>query len=222
MTFLTAASATAVAPTIPARYPKGEGYGALVGSHWVRLAPNRQQPVRFITRDSLADRNDDTGSVYENVLDIGQAFARGDLSGGEGLDWYPRQIAQLGDNEVLDRIRYFDSTNIEVRRPLRGERAQIKLSRDMEQWATGQAYVDLATSDEHLFIAYDATVERWEDWDAIAPINSAIASQPIARIEASPQGDLMALLTDGTIEYLAVGSTTFVPLTTPLTNVQRT
>lgn len=208
-------------PTTPSqtpRFPKGEGYGALVGERWVRLAPTSDQPVRYYTKDSLASRQDDEGSVYENVLDIGYAFARGDVSGGEGLDWFPRFISQLGDDEVRDKIRYWDSDNIDIRRPVKGSLSRITLSRQQSVWNSFVGLVDLATSDINLFVAYASTVEWWTEWSG-GSAGSAVTSLPIVSIEASPAGDVMALLNDGTIEYMAVGSGTFVALTTPLADV---
>ena len=208
---------TAFATTSPAapsqipRYPKGEGYGALVGDRWVRLAPNAEQPVRYYTKDSLAARSDDTGSVYENVLDIGYSFARGDLSGGEGLDWSPRFISQLDDQEVKDKIRYWDSENIDVARPVRGELARVTLSRRLEIWKTEAGVVDLATSDQYLFIAHGPTLEWWADWDDLAPTDTAntLSGLDIVRVEASGQGDAVVLLSDNTLEYLKFGDTVF-------------
>jgi len=181
-------------------FPKAQGYGVLVGEAWFRLAPDDQAPVRIYSKDSLAPRQDDRGSVYENVLDVGYAWSRGDLSGGEGLDWDPRLISKVDGTDALDRIRFFDSDNINIQRPIKGEMFRISLANQMEIWSTYPDLVDLDTSDDWLFVAEDDVVEWWDNWDAGAFVGSATASSTIVMIAASPHGDVAALLDDGSIE----------------------
>ena len=146
-------------PKQQAKYPKGEGYNALVGDQWVRTAPNAQQPIRMYTRDSLAQRTDDSGSVYENTLDIGQAFVRADFTGGEGLDWSPRQLTRLGGEEANDQTKYWDSANIDISpNSKRGDLYSIQLAALLEIWKTQAGLVDLATSDQFIYIAFGTTV----------------------------------------------------------------
>lgn len=198
-----------VIPSGGVTYPKAQGFGALIDDLFVRLAPDMQQPVRIYTKDSLAERLDQKGSVYENVLDIGYAWARGSAVGGEGLDWDPRLV--VGEQAPLaDDIRYWDSNNLDVRRAPQGELERITLSKSIESWRNQAGLVDLATSDRYLFIGYSSTVEWWVDWDAPGATGSATTAAPIQRIEASPHGDVVALVDGGTLEYMEDGSGTFV------------
>lgn len=205
-------------PALPnVENPKAQGYGALVGEAWFRLAPDNEAQVRIYSRDSLAPRQDDRGSVYENVLDVGYAWSRGDLSGGEGLDWDPRLISKVDGSDVLDRIRYFDSNNINIQRPVKGEMFRISLANQMEIWKTYPDLVDLDTSDDYLFIAEDDVVEWWNSWDAGAFVGSATASSTIVMIAASPHGDVLALLDDGTVELCPIELGVFSTVS-PLSN----
>ena len=72
------------------QHPKAEGYNIRVGNKWYRMVANAAVPLTLGSRDSLAPRQDQSGNVYNNVLDIGYSWARTDMSGGEGLDWDPR------------------------------------------------------------------------------------------------------------------------------------
>ena len=65
-------------------FPKAQGYGVLVGEAWFRLAPDDQAPVRIYSKDSLAPRQDDRGSVYENVLDVATCPVAKDSIGTRG------------------------------------------------------------------------------------------------------------------------------------------
>jgi len=195
------------------QFPKGEGYNALVEGQWVRTAPNKQQPIRMYTRDSLAPRSDDTGSVYENTLDLGQAFVRADFTGGEGLDWSPRQLTRLAGEAAIDQTKYWDSANINISPPRqRGDLYTIQLSGLLEIWHNQAGLVDLATSDNYIYVAFDALVQWWDDWGAVVPVDSKATSGTIAKIVASPTGDICALLADGTVEE-SINDAAFVPVT---------
>ena len=210
---ITAAGSVELAGT-DVSYPKAQGYGALVGDLWVRLAPNAQQDVRIYSRDSLAQRSDDTGSTYDNVLDIGYSWSRDDVSGGEGLDYDPR-LRSLSEGEAAgDLIRFWESDNIDVRRPVRGDPYTFQLAHAQEIWATHANLSDLATSDDYLHVAYGSLVERWSDWTTLVDTDST--SSDVDKIVASPDGDVAALLDDGTIEMFTIATSAYtaVPLLT--------
>ena len=198
--------------TTPARYPKAEGYNYLVGGTWFRNAATPQSPLRIYTKDSLAARTDRAGSPYENVLDIGYVFGRTDLSGGEGLDWSPRQLALEQDQAALDEVRFWDSKNISIRRPERGKPYAWCLSPQPEVWRTQAGLVDLATSDDFLYVAFGTTVQWWANWDDTAPVDSQNTLTAIAKIVAAPTGDILAQLANGSIEVFVNGSAGFVPV----------
>jgi len=201
------------------RRPKAEGYNIRVDAQWFRTVTGPQSPLQIGTRDSLAQRLDDDASIYNNVLDLGYAWGRTDLSGGEGLDWDPRELALEKEQATLDPIRFWNSKNIDVRRSREGNIASITSSRKEEIWDTFTALTDLATSDKHLFVAYGTTLEWWADWDAGA-VASDTASANIKRIEASDAGDVAVLLDDETLEYLAADTSTLVAIP-GLVDVQR-
>lgn len=201
------------------RRPKAEGYNIRVDAQWFRTVAGPQSPLQIGTRDSLAERIDQRSSIYNNILDIGYAWGRTDMSGGEGLDWDPRELALEQEQVALDPIRFWDSENIDVRRSREGNIASITLSSREEIWKNFVALNDLATSDKHLFVSYGTTLEWWADWDG-APVDSATASAAIKRIEASDAGDVAVLLDDETMQYLPAGTNTLVAIP-GLVDVQR-
>ncbi|GAG30292.1 unnamed protein product, partial [marine sediment metagenome] len=109
--------------------PKAEGYNLRIGDQWFRTIANNEVQVQIGTKDSLAERFDQSASIYDKVLDIGYAWARTDFSGGEGLDWDPRELALEQDQAALDGIRFWDSENIDVRRSQEGNVASITVSK---------------------------------------------------------------------------------------------
>lgn len=213
--------ATFSAPSQPVRHPKAEGYNIRIGNDWFRTVSGGDARFQIGSRDSLAQRNDDTGSTANNVLDLGYSWARTDYSGGEGLDWDPRELALERGQVALDQIRFWDSENIDVRRSRAGNISSITISREDEVWNTFTDLTDLTTSDKYFFIGYGVTLEWWDDWDAGSEVDTATASLPIVRIEASGAGDVAVLVNDGTIEYLKADTNTLLPLTVPIADVQR-
>ena len=197
-------------------YPKAQGYGALVDDQWVRLAPNAAQGVRYYTKDSLAERFDQRGSIFENVLDIGYAFARSDVSGGEGLDWDPRLTSSIEEAQAIDKLRFWDSTNIDVAKSAPGEPYTFSLSRDMAIWKTYADLVDVATSDLYIYVAHGNTVDRWLSWDSPGPDFTDNTLSDINMIAASPDGDVAAVLLDGTVEMFTIPSDAFAPVVDPV------
>lgn len=113
--------------------PRGQGYGARVNSTYFRLAPSGQVPIQVNTRDVLAQRQDQSPSnVYENTLDVGFEFVRQDLSGGEGLDFFPRRFARQAQEQ--DATRFWRSANLEIQRPPPGKEFTIKLAPNADRW----------------------------------------------------------------------------------------
>jgi len=181
-------------------HPKAQGYNALVDDTWVRTAPNREQPIRYYTRDSLAPRTDDRGSTYENVLDLGYAWARGDVSGGEGLDFDPRLIARLTETEALDVIRFWDSMNLDITRPSKGEVFKTRLSREFEAWAQGGSTIDLAVSDNFIAKASGDEVSLYASWEALTEFASYTFLNPgeaATKVVFNPTNELAILTDDG-------------------------
>ena len=197
--------------------PKAEGYNIKVGADWFRTIANRQVPIQIGSRDSLAPRQDQEGSIYQNVLDIGYAWGRTDLSGGEGLDWDPREIA-LDQNETgLDLIRFWDSAGLENERPdKQGEQYVLKLARTFEQSpivVTDPA--DMTVSTDTIYIADGGTVTQYVAWDDATGVpttglpNASFPDDNIRAIAAAPNNTVMVTLIGGDIYVKPSLSTIF-------------
>jgi len=189
----------------PVQHPKAEGYNCLVDNDWFRTVAGPQVQVQIATRDSLAQRSDDGGSVHNNVLDIGYSWGRTDLSGGEGLDWDPREIA-LKTNEVsLDPIRYWDSNGINIRRPERqGDPYALQLARTVNLWEGQPVFTDLkdiAVSENYIFVLDLTEVSIFNGWDDTTPV--LVVTIPDAAngvaIAASPTGTIMVTANNGNV-----------------------
>ena len=57
------------------KFPKAEGYNIKVGPTWFRTVAGPDNEIVIGTRDSLAQRVDQTSLPTRAVLDIGYAFA---------------------------------------------------------------------------------------------------------------------------------------------------
>ena len=202
--------------------PVGLGYGARVGTTWVRLAANPGTPLRYYTRDSLAQRQAQASNVYEAVLDIGYSFQRQDLTGGEGLDFFPRTFGR--SQQELDETRFFDSESIDIQRPARGDSFSLKLHKAAETWYTPtNAPVDIAASAERLFVAEGLQVHEFNNWTHKTPDNSqTLGSENIEMIDIDGAGNGIALLTNGDLYWKPAASSqwTVVTPTTVLTNIK--
>jgi hypothetical protein len=193
------------------RHPKAEGYNIRIGQTWLRTVVAEGGP-RLGTRDSLAPRTDDSGSIYDNVLDIGYAWGRTDLSGGEGLDWDPREIALNQNAAALDILRFYDSNGIDTRRPdTAGGQYSIRLGRASVVW--GGTVVDprdMTTSDSFVFIADGVDVSWYDSWTNLVPIGSAALPAGVIAIAAAPNGTVMATCEDGNAYIMPNADGTFV------------
>jgi hypothetical protein len=177
-----------------ADYPKAQGYNLLINDQWFRTVAGTNSPIQIGTRDSLAERSDDKGSIYENVLDIGYAWARTDLSGGEGLDWEPRQLAIERGQEALDKLRYWESCGIDVSRPFRDEKYTIRLAPLPETWYDPTSSANhLASSGELLFANNGSDVEWFEDLANTTPEGSATTTSVTSGLAASPDGTICSV-----------------------------
>jgi hypothetical protein len=201
-------------PTENQERPVGVGYGARVGDTWVRLAASPQTPLRYYTRDSLAQRQADVSNVYEQVLDIGYVFQRQDLSGGEGLDYFPSLFGR--SNPELDETRFFDSVGINIEQPRRGDSFSLKLSREPETWYTpGAAPLDIAVAGGKLLVAEGDEVHEFDDWADSTPDNSQqlVAAQNVTMLDGDGAGNAVALLANGQLWYKPAGTSTWTQVT---------
>ena len=191
-------------------YPKGEGFGVRIGSDWYRLATGPQSAIGIGTKDSLADRLDQRGSVYENVLDLGYVFSRNDLNGGEGLSFYPR-TSQIKEQDPLDAIRFWSSHNLNIQRPDSGDPPHVALSRPfIEFWTPADPPVDMEASAEFIYVAHGTSVSWFLSWENNTPVGSFdFAVSNVKRIEVEASNQVFALLDDGTLWYKPFNSPTF-------------
>ena len=166
----------------PVEHPKAEGYNIRIGNDWFRTIANNEVPIQIGSRDSLAQRQDQGGSIYQNVLDLGYAWGRTDLSGGEGLDWSPREIALEQNQTALDEIRYWDSEGINNSRPdVEGDQYTLRLARTFgDSVITVTDPVDIGISRTRIYIADGQTVVSYTDWDGTA--QQAYTGLPVADI----------------------------------------
>ncbi len=143
--------------------PRGLGYGAQLGDLNLRLAVHPEFPLRYYTRDSLAPRVADQSNVYENTLDIGYTFVRADLTGGAGLDWFPRRNAQTVEGAVTDEVRFWDSRNIDVSRTQFDSEYVLRLHKKIELWQdyTPDAATAIGRSPASFFVGVGLTIEEY-------------------------------------------------------------
>ena len=211
-------STKVVALSQDVRQPKAEGYNIQVGNQWYRTIANDRVQIQMATKDSLADRVDQGGSIYVNVLDIGYAWARTDMSGGEGLDWDPREIAREQDQIALDSIRYWDSEGINVARPeIQGEQYSLRLARSYQVWDQPVVDpIDLAVSATQIYVADGDTISWYLSWDDNAPVSDTPEiGTDVTSMAASPNDTVMVTLTDGTVWAKRADAVVFTEAYTP-------
>jgi len=176
----------------------------------------------------LAERLDQRGSVDENVLDIGYAFSRNNLTGGEGLDWFPR-VSQLGEPAPIDVIRYWDSHNLSISRPGAGQPYAITLAEQNQVFYTpATPPTDLATSAEFIYVAWGTQVDWFSDWTDNTPEGTQDFGVPVKIVVANPGDEVFVLTDEGHLWYKPWDESTFTEVydltgtgfnTRPLTNI---
>lgn len=188
--------------------PRAEGYGAQVGDEWYRLAPSVEAPLNVYTRDSLAPRTDDQDSD-ENVLDVGHAFSRSDLTGGEGLDFYPRPLT--ADRDPRDKTRFWDSSNIVIERPISGLPHAFTLCHDTETfWTPGTAPLDATGSAGQVYFIVDDTVHRFSNLIDTTADETDDLNVTLIQIASAEDGAVAVLDTNGDIWYKAPSVSTYL------------
>ena len=150
--------------TIAVTRPVAQGYGCQIGDDYFRLVPSSVAPIRAYSQDSLAPRQQQSdGSQGDNVLAIGHAFGRQNLTGGEGLDWWPRPAGE--PNLDFDIIRFWDSANIDIRRPRAGQPYSTTMSKVFEDFVTpASTPVDIGASQDSVYLAEGSHVLRYSTW----------------------------------------------------------
>ena len=187
--------------SVEVRHPKAEGYDVRIGTTHVRTAISPETPLRYYTRDSLAQRQDQLGSIYENVLDLGYAFSRTNYSGGEGLDWDPRELSIEQATQALDQISFWDSRNVNIIRPKGGDQFTVDLANlAIQSLATlGGPPVSQAVSSSFWYVAFGSTVERRDDADDSVATDTFSFPADVVKVVTGPTDEVAVLLVDGTV-----------------------
>ncbi len=180
--------------------PRAQGYGAQVGDKWFRLAADPDTPLRTYTRDSLADRFDQSTNPDENVLDLGHAFNRTNLTGGEGLDRWPRVTGELPI--ATDPIRFWDSENLDIRRPASGAPYELTLVKDVVTFDTPAANpVDMGTSKDNIYVIHGSTVERYADWADTTPEDTDVIGVTLIQLAVGQDNSVAVLDNAGDVWF---------------------
>lgn len=194
-----------------ARRPIAEGYDLRIGTFYYRLAATPRYSLVFGSKDSLAERGDDRGSPQENVLDIGYAWARTDLSGGEGFDWDPPDIPVESAIRAQDPRRYFSSNGVNVSRPEAGNQYELTLSKAWATWLDLGTALSVSASKTFLFAAFGDTVTWYADTADTTPEGSdqIVAATNVIKLVATPDDRVVALLANGDLYKRDAGGATF-------------
>jgi len=194
---------------VPTR-PRAQGYGVQIGEEWFRIAPSSDVPLNIYTQDSLAPRQENRASVEENVLDLGIAWSRSNLTGGEGMDRFPRGPGE--QPQETDAIRFWDSSNVEINRPKEGDPYSIKLSTVSTLFTTpASAPVDMAASIDHWWYIGGTSVFRFDDFaNTVADDTDNLADGNLVQIEASADNQVAVLTTSGDIWYKGANTNTYL------------
>lgn len=205
-------------------HPKAAGYGVSIDEVWYRLALSANNQLIVGTTDSLAPRIDQEASIHENVPDVGYVFSRNNLTGGEGLDWYPR-ISQSENPDPLDAIRFWDSRGIVSEHPLSGQQGRLELAHPfVEFYNPGETVSDMAESGHYLYVAHGDTLSWFDSWESALPIGEHGFADNIKRVVANGSDEVFVLLVDGSLWYRPPHAVDFTALYSvldgdPLSNI---
>jgi len=180
-----------------------------VGDDWFRLAPSEAAPLRIYTRDSLAERQDDSGNPEENVLDLGHSYSRSNLTGGEGLDWWPRVVGE--PRREIDEIRYWDSGNIDLSRPQAGLPFTAQLVKDVTTfWTPTGSPVDMGASIDAVYIIEGTNVHRFDDWSDTTPEDTDNIAVTLTQLAVGPDNSVAVLDNAGDVWFKGSQTNTYL------------
>ncbi len=195
--------------TVTIDRPRAQGYGVRLGDQFFRLAAAPDAPLRVYTRDSLAERQDQRGSSEENVLDIGYAFSRSNLTGGEGLDWWPRVAGEKPFE--TDLIRFWNSGNIDIRRPRAGDAYTLTLPYDVVTfWTPVASPTDMNTSKDAIYIIEGSNVHRFDDWGDTTPDDSDTPAGALIQLAVGSDNSVAVLTAAGDVWYKGAQTDTYL------------
>ncbi len=195
---------TLTLPQLNVKFPQAQGFDARIDDLYVRAAPGGGIDLSIYTKDSLAERRDDEGSFYENVLDLGYVWARTQWFGGEGLDWDPPDRTGLQGDLSLDLIRFWDSSFLDISAPGASEPYTLNLTKQFQAWPGtlgGIGPGDMAASSAHLYVAHEDDVKTYESWTNTTPVTTINVGTLILVLAVAPNGSTMLITSDGKIWY---------------------
>lgn len=197
--------------------PRAAGYGALIGDLYVRLGASPTTPIQMVTDDSLADRQESgvrSVNTYENLMKLGFVFSRFDLSGGEGLDIFPRP--SQAERTELDALRFWDSSGLTMHRELNGVPPGIGLAREFGIKDTITAPADLAATSTQIIVTDADDVLIYDGWADSSPTTlTPDVGVSIIHIAASPGGDIAAIDETGSV-WISQDGAAFTEELTPV------
>ncbi len=184
--------------------PTAQGYGVKLNNQLFRVARSDETPARTYTQEALAGRQQQSNLPGRHLLDVGDSEIRDDLTGGEGLDRYPRQNPLMGSD--LDITRYWSSTNMDFRRPKPGHPSGWTLSPKPGAWATVAAPIRqiISTIDE-LMVAAGDIVSVYSDPEDVGEVWTQDLGDPISMLATSDSGEAVALLDNGELWHRPMG-----------------
>lgn len=198
---------------MPVSAPFAEGYGLRVDDQYLRLAPGHEHELRYFFQDSLALRQDDSGSTIEHILEVGYPAGWTDFSGGEGYDWDPPAVKDsVGDRNI--ETSFWDSENMNVSRPEPGEPYLLKLAREGIMFgASLTAPVAMDTSSDYVYVTDGQDVKRFPDWSTTIPETTYTdPTTDLLAIAAAPNNAVMVVDDAGDIWYKTPTGSTFAKI----------
>ncbi len=189
--------------------PRASGHNAKIGDLLVRTAEAPDFPIGVVTQNTQAERTDQASSVYEEVDDIGFTFARFNLTGGEGLPWYPPRSGKVIPE--LDPIRFFDSKNLDIGREVDDKPYLVELASKWEVLDAAQIFIDTFTSNSKVYYAHSLTVTEVDDWQGGGSSTHVLTGStgPILTVFGSRGDDVCVITTEGDLFVKPRGATAF-------------
>lgn len=189
--------------------PRAQGYGVKIADDWFRVIPSVQIPLTVSTQDSLAPRQESSANPDENLLDLGNAVSRSNLTGGEGLDRFPR-----GPGEVrrdTDPIRFWDSADLDIHRPDAGQPYGISLVENTAVFDTpASAPVDIGASNASWYYIAGSSVHRFNGWSSTTPDESDNLGVTLTQLAVTPDDSVAVLDTNGEVWWKGANTSTYL------------
>jgi hypothetical protein len=110
----------------------------------------------------------------------------------------------------LDAIRFWDSKNLAINEPDRGQQYRVTLNRKTRTFVTPVSPpIDMGVSSDRIYVAQGQIVDQYESWTNTTPTSSFDFGIDVEVIDVSPSGQVYVLTTDGHLWYKAWDETTY-------------